>query len=132
MMRETYANRHHHPPLLESAEILVALVLMFAGWFAWYVARERYHLTNRQLAELATYFVIGIFAATTTAVLWLTRCSRREKEWPHRVLAISRKRDERFMKQAWSQGSVLLGYDIHGKPWYWPDRVRVMQGSCSA
>ncbi len=128
MMRETYANRHHHPPLLESAEILVALVLMFAGWFAWYVARERYHLTNRQLAELATYFVIGIFAATTTAVLWLTRCSRREKEWPHRVLAISRKRDERFMKQAWSQGSVLLGYDIHGKPWYWPDRVRVMQG----
>src|SRR5579883_2622000 len=128
MMRETYANRHHHPPLLESAEILVALVLMFAGWFAWYVARERYHLTNRQLAELATYFVIGIFAATTTAVLWLTRCSRREKEWPHLVPAISRKRDERFMKQAWSQGSVLLGYNIHGNPWYWPDRVRVMQG----
>jgi GTPase SAR1 family protein len=21
-----------------------------------------------------------------------------------------------------------LGYDIHGKPWYWPDKVRVMQG----
>ena len=23
---------------------------------------------------------------------------------------------------------MVLGYDIHGKPWYWPDRVRVMQG----
>jgi type IV secretory pathway TraG/TraD family ATPase VirD4 len=22
----------------------------------------------------------------------------------------------------------VLGYDVHGKPWYWPDRVRVMQG----
>lgn len=128
MTRETYANRHHHPPLLESAEILVALVLMLAGWFAWYIARERYHLTNRQLAELATYLVIALFAATTTAVLWLTRHSRREKQWPHPALAISRKRDERITKQAWSEGSVVLGYDIHGKPWYWPDQVRVMQG----
>ena len=22
----------------------------------------------------------------------------------------------------------MLGYDVHGKPWLWPDRVRVMQG----
>ena len=22
----------------------------------------------------------------------------------------------------------MLGYDVHGKPWVWPDRVRVMQG----
>jgi hypothetical protein len=35
MIRETYADRHHHPLLLESAEILIAAVLMFAGWFAW-------------------------------------------------------------------------------------------------
>ncbi len=128
MMRETYANRHHHPPLLESAEILVALVLMSAAWLGWYVARERYLLTSRQLAELATYLIIPVFAAATTAVLWLTRRSRREKEWPHPVLAISRKRDERIAKQAWTRESVVLGYDIHGKPWYWPDRVRVMQG----
>lgn len=127
-MRDSYANRHHHPPLLESVEILVALVLMLAGWSAWYVARQRYHLTSRQLAELATYLVIAVFAATTTVILWLTRRSRREKEWPHPALAISCKRDERITKQAWSQGSVVLGYDIHGTPWYWPDRVRVMQG----
>ena len=58
MMREPYSDRHHHPPLLESVEILVAVVLMSASWFAWYVARERYHLTSRQLAELATYLII--------------------------------------------------------------------------
>ena len=128
MIRETYANRHHHPPLLESAEIVVALVLMAGCWFAWYVARERYHLTSRQLAELATYLIIMVSAFAGAAVLWVTRHSRREREWPHPPLAMSRKRDERFTKEAWQRDAVVLGYDIHSQPWYWPDRVRVMQG----
>ena len=34
----------------------------------------------------------------------------------------------RIVKEAWQQNAVVLGYDIHGQPWYWPDRVRVMQG----
>ena len=126
MIRETYADRHHHPPLLESAEILIAAVLMFAGWFAWYVGRERYFLTARQLTEVATYLIITSFTLVTTGTLWATRRSR-EKQWPHPPLAISRKRDERITRQAWDQDSVVLGYDIHGQPWYWPDRVRVMQ-----
>jgi TraM recognition site of TraD and TraG len=127
MIRETYADRHHHPPLLESAEILIAAVLMFAGWFAWYVGRERYFLTARQLTELATYLIITGFTLVTSIALWATRRSRREKQWPHPPLAISRKRDERITRQAWNKNSVVLGYDIHGQPWYWPDRVRVMQ-----
>lgn len=127
MIRETYADRHHHPPLLESAEILIAAVLMFAGWFAWYVGRERYFLTARQLTELAAYLIITGFTLVATIALWATRRSRREKQWPHPPLSISRKRDERITRQAWDQDSVVLGYDIHGQPWYWPDRVRVMQ-----
>jgi len=117
----------HHPPLLESAEILIATVLMFVGWFAWYVGRERYFLTARQLTELATYLLITGFTLVTTLALWATWRSRREKQWPHPPLAISRKRDERITQQAWNQNSVVLGYDIHGQPWYWRDRVRVMQ-----
>jgi hypothetical protein len=127
MTRETYANRPHHPPLLESAEILIAAVLMFAGWLAWYVGRERYFLTARQLTEIATYLIITGFTLVTSIALWATRRSRREKQWPHPPLAISRKRDETITRQAWDQDSVVLGYDIHGQPWYWPDRVRVMQ-----
>jgi hypothetical protein len=127
MIRETHADRHHHPPLLESAEILIAAVLMFAGWFAWYVGRERYFLTALQLTEVATYLIITSFTLVTTGTLWATRRSRREKQWPHPPLAISHKRDERITRQAWDQDSVVLGYDIHGQPWYWPDRVRVMQ-----
>jgi hypothetical protein len=51
MMRDSYANRQQNPPVLESLEIVVALVLMTVCWFAWYVARERFYFTNRQIAE---------------------------------------------------------------------------------
>jgi type IV secretory pathway TraG/TraD family ATPase VirD4 len=127
MIRETYADRHHHPPLLESTEILIAAVVMFACWFAWHLGRERYFLTTRQLTELSSYLIITVFTLITVVVLWATRRSRRENEWPHPPLAISRKRDERIARQAWDQNSVVLGYDVHGQPWYWPDRARVMQ-----
>ncbi len=120
--------RHHHPPMLESAEIVVGFAFMFLGWFAWYVARERYHLTNRQLTELATYLSILVSGLTGAGILWFTRRSRREREWPHAPLAISRKQDERTVRQAWERSEVVLGYDIQGQPWYWPDHVRVMQG----
>ena len=120
MMRETYADRHHHPPLLESAEIMVALLLMSECWFGWYVARERYHLTIRQLAELSTYLIIGASAFTVTLVLSVTRRSQREREWPHTPLAISQQRDAKVIKEAWKRNAVVLGYDIHGQPWYWP------------
>ncbi len=127
MIRDNYADSHHHPPLIESAEILIAAVVMFSCWFAWYVGLERYYLTTRQLAEFTTYLIIAAFVLVSTVALLATRRSRREKEWPHPPLAISRKRDEKISRKAWNQNSVVLGYDIHGQPWYWPDRVRVMQ-----
>ena len=118
-----------NPPLLESMEIVVALILMALCWFAWYVARERYHLTNRQIAEVACYLALGGSSQfSASAILIATARSRREKQWPHPPMVVSRKRDEQFTQRAWKQDAVVLGYDIHGKPWYWPDRVRVMQG----
>ena len=36
--------------------------------------------------------------------------------------------DEKHCREAWAKNSVVLGYDIHGKPFLWPDRIRVMQG----
>src|SRR5450432_471387 len=128
MMRESYANRQQNPPVLENMEIVVALVLMAVCWFSWYVAHERYNLTNRQIAEVACYLALGGLAVAGSAILIATARSRREKAWPHPPMVVSRKRDEQFTADAWKQDAVVLGYDIHGKPWYWPDRVRVMQG----
>ena len=128
MMRASYARRSQDLPLLESVEIVVVLILMGGCWFAWYVAREGFFLENRQIAELACYLALGGLAVLATGILLATARSRREKQWPHPPMVITRKRDEQFTADAWKQDAVVLGYDVHGKPWYWPDRVRVMQG----
>ena len=127
-MRDPYAQRQNHPPVLESMEILIALLLMAACWFTWFVARERYHLENRQIAELGSYTTLALVAFVGFAILIAIQRSQREKQWPHPPMVVPRKRDELFTADAWRQNAVVLGYDIHGKPWYWPDRVRVMQG----
>ena len=128
MMRDSYHHRQRNPPLLESMEIVVALALMAAFWFAWYVARERFHFENRQIAELACYMALGTLASAGSILLIVTARTRREKLWPHPPMVVCRPRDEKLTADAWKQDAVILGYDIHGKPWYWPDRVRVMQG----
>ena len=115
-------------PMIESVEIVIAVILMALVWFVWYVARERYFLSNAQVAEMAAYLALGLLAAMGFAVLIISSRSRREKQWPHPPMVVSRHRDERITEDAWKQDAVVLGYDIHGQPWYWPDRVRVMQG----
>src|SRR5260370_2884079 len=81
-----------------------------------------------KLGEWAMSFAFAFPAVLGSSLLIITRRSRREREWPHPRMVISRKRDERITRDGWEQDSVILGYDIHGQPWYWPDQVRVMQG----
>ena len=127
-MRPGYAQPRERRPPFESYETILVLLIAGCAWFASYVAQERYHFTDRQLVEFAGYFVIALAAVCWPVYRLLTARSRREKQWPHPPLAVSAKKDERLTRQAWSQRAVVFGYDVHGKPWLWPDQVRVMQG----
>ena len=127
-MRPGYAQPRERRPPFESYETILVLLIAGCAWFASYVAQERYHFTDRQLVEFAGYFVIALAAVCWPVYRLLTARSRREKEWPHPPLAVSAKKDGRVTRQAWSQNAVVFGYDVHGKPWLWPDQVRVMQG----
>jgi hypothetical protein len=100
---------------LESTEIVVALILMAVCWFAWYVARERFYLAQRQIAELACYLALMGLTVIGSAILIITARSRQERQWPHHPIVVSRPRDEKFTADAWKQDAVVLGYDIHGK-----------------
>ena len=86
------------------------------------------YLAERQIAELACYLALMGLTVIGSTILIITARSQREKQWPHPPIVVSRSRDEKFTADAWKQDAVVLGYDIHGKPWYWPDKVRVMQG----
>src|ERR1700730_12274332 len=127
-MRNGNQRPREHPALLATSETVITLLVVVGGWFAWYLAVERYHLTSRQVAEFACYLVIAFTSFGSVAYVLATTRSRREKEWPHPPLVITRQQDERAVGRAANQGAVVLGYDIHKKPWLWPDRVRVMQG----
>jgi hypothetical protein len=74
------------------------------------------------------YLAIVFVSAYAAIYRLATRRLRREKQWPHPPLVVAPKKDEQYTRQAWDQNAVVLGYDVHGKPWLWPDRVRVMQG----
>src|SRR6266478_3558776 len=127
-MRISESHKGHHAPVLEDVEIVIALIGMGIFWLAWFIARYRYHLSNRQIAELASYVSLGLLTMVGSAVLIATGRSWREKQWPPPPMLMSPKRDDKFVAEARKRDAVVLGCDIHGRPWYWADSVRVMQG----
>ena len=52
-----------------------------------------------------------------------------EKAWPRPIPYVTRaSRRKRTLKRR-ETISVLLGYDIFGKPFYWSDKTRTMQSN---
>jgi len=127
-MRPVYAEPRERPPLFESYETILALLFVAVLWLASYIARARYHFTGRQILEFVGYGLLVLIPAVWLVYRLLTARSRRENEWPHPPFVISHRKDERATRSAWDQNAVVLGYDVHGKPWLWSDQVRVMQG----
>src|SRR5581483_2222311 len=106
--------------------ISVASCVICVGY--WLLLTKVYHFNNRQAVELGVYILGAIAVPTAAIVLYATRRSRREKRKVHPSLVMSPARDERMVTKAWNESAVILGYDIHGEPWLWPDHIRVMQG----
>lgn len=110
-----------------STELSIILVFALAVWFFKLVVVDVYHFTGAQAAECFAYFVLIAVAIAGPVYRLMTACTRRENTWPHPYLVVSRRKDERAIRRAWSEDAIILGYDVHGKPWLWPDRTRVMQ-----
>jgi hypothetical protein len=78
--------------------------------------------------EIDGYIILLALSGFLACWFPLTAKSRREKQWPHPPRVASPRVDTKYCRKAWAANSVVLGYDIHGKPFLWPDRIRVMQG----
>jgi hypothetical protein len=108
---------------------LLTFGVMLAVGLSVYIAVSRFHFTPDQVLEFAVYFTVGILGIPSASLYFLlTRRSRREKAERHPPLVVSKAKDRAHVAQAWAQSAVVLGYNIHGEPWLWPDKVRVMQG----
>ncbi len=117
------------PPLVGSTTVVLAFLLLSVIGFGLYLATARYHFTPSQVLEFGIYLAVGGFSIPAVTLYFLcTRRSRRERAERHPPLAVSRRKDTAALKSAREQNAVVLGYNIHGEPWLWPDKVRVMQG----
>src|SRR5215471_16295767 len=87
-----------------------------------------YSFSSLQAAEIAVY-ASGATAIPATAIyLYGTRRSHRENRKVHPPLVMRPARDKQLVEEAWKKDAVVLGYDVHGAPWLWPDNVRALQG----
>jgi hypothetical protein len=90
----------------------------------WVALTREYYMTNLQATKLTLYLLSGIGIPATALYLYATHRSRSEQRKVHPPLVMSPARDRKFTDQAWQPGAVVLGYDIHGAPWLWTDKMR--------
>src|SRR2546430_14607254 len=100
-MRISENHKGHHAPVLEDVEIVITLIGMGIFWLAWFIAHDRYHLSNRQIAELASYVSLVLFAMVGCAVLIATRRSWRGEHRPPPPVLMFSKRDGKLVAVAW-------------------------------
>jgi hypothetical protein len=119
--------RPYHENQEESIAIVLAIVVILILALGSYVLVHRVHVRPSQLAEVSIYLFLAAIASISVAWYALTLRKRREAKWPHPPLFIDQTKDHKAVMAAQEQKAIVLGYDVHGTPWFWSDATRVMQ-----
>jgi hypothetical protein len=128
-MRDDFADPHLRTPPLSHSATFVVVSLLFATVFVyWLVWTRAYHYSDLQAAEFLAYAVLAIAVPGLSILLLAKRKEWRENQRRYPPLVMDPAKDRKHVDRAWKEGGVVLGYDVHGQPWLWPDKVRVMQG----
>lgn len=111
-------------------DIIGAVILLGCAICAglWYVAVSRLRMTNAQCLEIFCYAVISLFGLMLVLSHFIGRRVRKESHWPHPPLLVAASKDQKIVDGARQAGATVLGYNVHGEPWFWPDAVRTRHG----
>jgi hypothetical protein len=122
-----YGRRDYNQAHEESAPLVLVVLVTLLLIIVAYLLINRFHVRPHQLVEVGIYLIA--LAALLTAIAWhfLTLKSRRENTWPHVPVLVPMLKDESHLQKAFAQKAVVVGHNVHGKPWLWSDEVRVMQ-----
>ena len=107
----------------ENAVLLVGMSLALVG-VALYLVVTRFHIRPSQLVEAGLYLLILITAVVVPISWKIHDPGIRKKRNP---FVMPKRTDRKHVAAAWKKHSVVLGYDMNFKPWFWSDRVRTMQ-----
>src|SRR6266403_5855100 len=119
--------RAFHQNQEEGVAVALAVVTVFLLAGGSYILVSSFHVRSAQLVEGCLYAFFALVAGISLAWYLLSLRRRREVNWPHPPLFIGQAKDHAAVKRAFAQNAIVLGYDVHGKPWFWPDATRVMQ-----
>lgn len=111
----------------ENPTLLIGLLVAVAALVLAAVAKYVWHIYDRQLVEWI-FWLLLLGVVIYFAVYQVTRAkSDRESAWPKQLPTIPARGEKELVESAWTESAVVLGYDVHGKPWLWNDDTRVMQ-----
>jgi hypothetical protein len=119
--------RVYHQDREESIGTILAVLAIIVLGTGFYILLHRFHMRTAQLVESSLYLLYALVGSIAVAWYALTLRKRRELNWPHPPLFVSQAEDRKAVKGANEENAIVLGYDVHGKPWLWPDATRVMQ-----
>src|ERR1035441_6150416 len=113
MIRDSYQdNPNRDRPSLSASPMFVCAALAGLILFTlWFLGTKAYHFTDLQMAEFFVYFLLGI--GVPGATIWVLM---KRREW--------KENQRRYPPLVMSPAADAM----HGTPWLWPDKVRVMQG----
>lgn len=118
-------NGPHHGEDAVGVIVLIGCACVAALWF---LGVTRLHLRNSQCLELLLDIAICAFGSGLLFSEIVGRRARVEESWPHPTLHVPARIDEKHLCRAQGDGATLLGYNVHGDPWLWPDSVRLKHG----
>ncbi|HTT21961.1 MAG TPA: type IV secretory system conjugative DNA transfer family protein [Candidatus Sulfotelmatobacter sp.] len=118
------AYHYHQEESLAFVLSIVAIIVLASGY---YILAARFHIRPAQLVELSLYALYALVSTISVTWYFLTLRRRKEANWPHPPLFVSQAKDRKAVASASEQNSIVLGYNVHGEPWFWSDATRVMQ-----
>ena len=122
-------NVKYRPSLIEeNPAILVWLLLLGASLLLVVIAKYAWFIRDEQIVE-GTLWLLLIAISIFVAVHQCLRSAKlREQVWPNQLPTVPTRGERELVEKTWNEESaVVLGYDVHGKPWKWADETRVMQ-----
>ncbi len=116
------------PSLIEQNPALLAWLLLLGAYLVLVViAKYAWLLHDRQIVEFTLWLLLTA-VGTFLSLYQLTHAKKaRENAWPNQLPTLPTRLETQIVQRAWQDNAVVLGYDVHGKPWTWPDATRVMQ-----
>ncbi|MBK7926007.1 MAG: type IV secretory system conjugative DNA transfer family protein [Bryobacterales bacterium] len=126
-MRNDPPHRYRPSLIEENPAVLVWLLLLAAYLILVVIAKYAWYIHDRQIVELTLWLALFGVAGYLAIHQLVHERRQREQSWPNQLPTIPTRGEQNLVERAWQEGAVVLGYDVHGKPWKWRDETRVMQ-----